>query len=62
MKMSVFWGVAQCSLVEVNQTTWHNTPEGSHLHTRCHENLKSHLHILYWYILLVWSFTVYLTL
>jgi hypothetical protein len=25
------------------QTTWHNFPEDSHLHTHCHENLKSHL-------------------
>jgi hypothetical protein len=37
--------VASTSEMSVNfyQTTWHNNPEDSHLHTRCHENLKSHL-------------------
>jgi hypothetical protein len=65
----VFWVVAPCSLVEVNQhfkgafclhhqgdhphveaastsetsVTWRNNPEDSHLHTRCHESLKSHI-------------------
>jgi hypothetical protein len=28
--------------VSFYQTTWCNIPEDSHLHTRCHENLKSH--------------------
>jgi hypothetical protein len=52
--MDVFWVVALCSLVRVmeaastsemvnfHQTTQHNYPENSHLHTCCHENLKSH--------------------
>jgi hypothetical protein len=32
MKVTVFWGVAPCSLVEVYRpTTRRNTPEGSHL-------------------------------
>jgi hypothetical protein len=45
LKMAVFWVVAaSTSETSVNfyQTTWHNNPEGSHLHTRHHENLKSH--------------------
>jgi hypothetical protein len=29
--------------VKFYQTTWHNNPEDSHLHTHHHENLKSHL-------------------
>jgi hypothetical protein len=29
--------------VNLYQTTWRNNPEGSHLHTRRHENLKSHM-------------------
>jgi hypothetical protein len=55
--MTVFWVVAQCRLIalmteaestsetSVNfyQTTQHNNPEDSHLHTRCHENLKPHI-------------------
>jgi hypothetical protein len=28
--------------VKFYQTTWRNNPEDSHLHTRCHENLRSH--------------------
>jgi hypothetical protein len=30
-------------LVSIYQTTRRNIPEDSHLHTRRHENLKSHL-------------------
>jgi hypothetical protein len=52
--MAVFWVVALCSvmmeaakssgmLVNFYQTTLHNNPEDSHLHTRCRENLKTHL-------------------
>jgi hypothetical protein len=55
--MAVFWVVAQRSFIalmmeaastsetSVNfyQTTRRNNPEGSHLHTRRRENLKSHL-------------------
>jgi hypothetical protein len=44
--MTLFWDVAPYStpetLVSFNQTTWHNIPEDSHLHARCHENLKCH--------------------
>jgi hypothetical protein len=29
-------------LVKFYQTTWHNNPENSHLHTHHHKNLKSH--------------------
>jgi hypothetical protein len=29
--------------VNLYQTTWRNNPEDSHLHTRHHENLKSHV-------------------
>jgi hypothetical protein len=58
MKMSAFWDIVTCSLramitlmMEVvstsdtsanAQTTRRNIPEGSHLHPRRHENLKSH--------------------
>jgi hypothetical protein len=65
MRMTVFWVVAPCSLVEVYrrfigacslhhqgdrpetsvnfyQTTRHNNPEDSHLHTHRRENLESH--------------------
>jgi hypothetical protein len=31
------------TLVNFYQTTWHNNPEDSHLHTCCCENLKSHM-------------------
>jgi hypothetical protein len=31
------------TLVSFYQTTWCNVLEDSHLHTHCHENLKSHL-------------------
>jgi hypothetical protein len=52
--MAVFWVVwaiallmeaARTSetLVNFYQTTWHYNPEDSHLHTHCHENLKSYL-------------------
>jgi hypothetical protein len=57
--MTVFWDVALCNLavialmmeaantsetsVNFYQTTRHNIPEDSHLHTRRRENLKSHL-------------------
>jgi hypothetical protein len=37
LKMTIFWDVALCS-----------TAEPSHLHTRHHEKLKSHLYLL-WY-------------
>jgi hypothetical protein len=30
------------TFVNFYQTTWHNIPEDSHLHTHCRENLKSH--------------------
>jgi Zn-finger protein len=30
------------TLANFYQTTWHNMPEDSHLHTNRHENLKSH--------------------
>jgi hypothetical protein len=30
------------TLVSIYQTAWFNIPEDSHLHTCCHENLKSH--------------------
>jgi hypothetical protein len=30
-------------LVSFHGTTWHNMPEDSHIHTRCCENLKSHI-------------------
>jgi hypothetical protein len=35
---------ASTSKTSINfyQTTWCNNPEDSHLHTHCHENLKSH--------------------
>jgi hypothetical protein len=29
------------TLVNFHQTTWSYNPEDSHLHTHCHENLKS---------------------
>jgi hypothetical protein len=29
--------------VYFNETAWCNIPEGHHLHTRCRENLKSHM-------------------
>jgi hypothetical protein len=56
LKMSVFWVVAPCSLVEdywrfrgvwclyhqkMGETTGRNNPVDSHLHTRRRENLKS---------------------
>jgi hypothetical protein len=28
--------------VNVYQNTWHSNPEDSHIHTCCHENLKSY--------------------
>jgi hypothetical protein len=33
--------------VNFYQTTWRTNPEDSHLHTCCHENLKSHLWFLF---------------
>lgn len=37
--------------VSFYKTAWHNTPEGSHLHTCFHENLKSHnIHVVYFII------------
>jgi hypothetical protein len=53
-KVTVFWDVAIIALmmeaaitsemlVNFYQTTWCNSPEDSHLHTRRRENLKSHL-------------------
>jgi hypothetical protein len=56
MKMTVFWYIAPCSLVEIDRRfrgayclhnqgsapTRRNIPEGCHVHTRCRENLKSH--------------------
>jgi hypothetical protein len=60
--MTVFWVIAPCSLamialiveatktsetsVNFYQTTRRNNPEGNHLHTRCHENRKSHIQIV----------------
>jgi hypothetical protein len=53
--MIAFWDVAPCSLVEVaevhtsemsvyfNETTWHYIPEGYHIHTCRHENVKSNV-------------------
>jgi hypothetical protein len=35
--------------VNICQTTWHNIPEDSHLHTCHHENLKSHILLRYSY-------------
>jgi hypothetical protein len=32
--------------VKFYQTTWCINPQDSHLHTCCHENLKSHMRIL----------------
>jgi hypothetical protein len=55
MKMTAIWHVAlwwalmmkavSTSETWVNfyQTTWRNIAEDSHLHTHCHDNLKSHL-------------------
>jgi hypothetical protein len=47
--MAVFWVVAPMEAVITSETsvnfyqiTRHNNPEDSHLHTRPHENLKSH--------------------
>jgi hypothetical protein len=34
--------------VHFYQTTRHNNPEDNHLHTRCRENLKSHLKSIYY--------------
>jgi hypothetical protein len=51
MKIVVFWDAEPCSLVDIDQCfrgtycLHHhqcNIPEDSHLHTHCHENLKSH--------------------
>jgi hypothetical protein len=56
MVMRAFCDIELCSLNEVkhtvsemhiasiNETTLNYIPEGSHLHARCHENLKSHEH------------------
>jgi hypothetical protein len=45
--MTVFWDVAPCILVEIvrrfYETTWRNITEGSHLHIRRRENVKSEL-------------------
>jgi hypothetical protein len=40
-------GAASISETSVNfdQTARHNSPEDRHLHTRCRENLKSHLNV-----------------
>jgi hypothetical protein len=59
--MTVFWYVAPCTLVEIAlmmeavstsetsvsfyQTTRHNIPEDSHLHTRGRQTLKSQSHM-----------------
>jgi hypothetical protein len=45
---------ANTSETSVNfyQTTRHNNPEESHLHTRCRENIKSHKdYLLSWKLL-----------
>jgi hypothetical protein len=48
-----YWPTFQMSLLPpsswryIYQTTWHNIPEDSHLHTCCCDNLKSHPVILY---------------
>jgi len=57
MKMTAFWDVRACSLLEVlmmeavrtsetsvyfHETTRRYVPESCHLHTRRRENLKSH--------------------
>jgi hypothetical protein len=48
IKMTVFWVVAPCNVVEVyfyQTTRWYN-PEDSHLHTHRRENLKSYLDLI----------------
>jgi surface polysaccharide O-acyltransferase-like enzyme len=34
------------TLVNLYQSTWHYNPEDSHLHTHCHENLKSYMMVM----------------
>jgi hypothetical protein len=58
MKMAVFWVVALCSLVNFYQTTWCYNPEGSHLHTHCHENLSYLVLCMYCLVYLFLSHTV----
>jgi hypothetical protein len=40
VKLSVVWNVSPCTLVDTDRS-FHHHPEGSHLHTRRRENLKS---------------------
>jgi hypothetical protein len=52
MKMTAFWDIVTWSIIEAvstsetsvyqYETTWHNNPEGCHLHTHRRENQKSH--------------------
>jgi hypothetical protein len=56
MKMTAFWDIAPCRVIALMmeavqtsetlvyfETTRCYVPEGCHLHTHCHENLKSHV-------------------
>jgi hypothetical protein len=68
MGMTAFWDVGPCSLVEVGryftgaycsetsvylyEATRRNIPEGCHLHTRRHENLKSHTYEHFFFTIL----------
>jgi hypothetical protein len=44
VRRCIFWVVVSTSetSVNLNQTTWRNNPEDSHLHNRRRENLKSY--------------------
>jgi hypothetical protein len=46
--MALMMEAANVSETSVNfyQTTWHNIPEDSHLHTRRREILKYHLNLI----------------
>jgi hypothetical protein len=41
-KVRIWRRLSSETSVNFYQTTWHNNPEDSHLHTQCYENLKSH--------------------
>jgi hypothetical protein len=44
VKMRAFWDIAPYSLgVDCSKTTQRYIPGGSHVHTCCHENLKSYI-------------------
>jgi hypothetical protein len=57
VKKTAFWGMGDALTMEAvctsetsvyfYKTTQHYITEGWHLHTRCHENLKSHWSIVF---------------